>query len=132
LRDEPRAADLLRRAAERGNAPAQYRFAILLADGRGMPRDTGQAIEWYEKAARGGVPDAAHSLAYLHENGQGVPADRERAIEWYYRAAVGYHRDRRADDVRAIIRQLENLAGHYPAVLGLVTKLKSLSNVRRD
>lgn len=126
MRDEAKAIGLYARAAERGHAPAQYALGMLYADGRGVERRIDKAIEYYGQAAEAGVPDAANSLGRLYENGIGVAADRERAIEWYYRAGVGYHKARRLDDARAIVRHLEGLASKYPAVLDLVGKLKKL------
>ena len=124
-RNEAKAVDLLARAAARGHAQAQYRLGIMYADGRGVPANMGKAIECYEKAALGGVAEAANSLGYLYENGVGVPADGEKAIEWYYRAAVGYHKVRQMEDARAMLWHLEGLASKYPAVLGLMRKLKA-------
>ncbi len=123
-RDEAKAFDLCRRAAERGHAEAQYRLGTFYADGRGTEKNVPQALEWYRKAADGGVAEAANSLGYLYEHAIGIPRDVEQAIEWYYRAAVAFHKKGRSDDASAAIRHLENLAAEYPAVLGLVTKLK--------
>lgn len=129
MRDEAKAIGLYARAAERGHALAQYALGTLYADGRGVERNLDKAIEYYGQAAEVGVADAANSLGRLYEDGIGVAADRERAIEWYYRAGVGYHKARRLDDARAIVRHLEGLASKYPAVLDLVGKLKRLVGV---
>lgn len=126
MRDEAKAIGLYARAAERGHALAQYALGTHYADGRGVERNIDKAIEHYRQAAESGVPDAANSLGRLYENGIGVAADHERAIEWYYRAGIGYHKARRLDDARAVVRHLEGLASKYPAVLDLVGKLKKL------
>lgn len=126
LRDEAKAVGLYARAAERGHALARYALGTHYADGRGVERSIDKAVEYYRRAAESGVPDAANSLGRLYENGIGVAADRERAIEWYYRAGIGYHKARRLDDARAVVRHLEGLALKYPAVLDLVGKLKRL------
>ncbi len=51
-RDEAKAADLYRKAAEMGNAEAQTRFAEALFDGRGVARDPAGSRAWLEKAGR--------------------------------------------------------------------------------
>lgn len=126
LRDEGRAAELYRRAAERGHAGAQYALGTFYSDGRGVQKNSPAAAEWYEKAAEAGLPEAANSLARLYENGLGIPADREKAIEWYYRAAVAFQKKGQREDAEAICRHLESVARGYPAVLGLLAKLKAL------
>ncbi len=131
LRNESRALELFRRAADRGHAGAQYALGTFYVDGRAVGKSPKTAAEWYTKAAQAGLPEAANSLAYLYENGVGVPADPERAIEWYYRAAVAFHKRGRTDDAKAICRHIESLARGYPAVLELVTKLKGLIAVAR-
>jgi TPR repeat protein len=123
-RNEPEALRLYTRAAERDHAEAQYALGTFYADGRGVAANPLKAAEWYEKAATRGMPEAANSLGRLYENGIGVGADREKAIEWYYRAAVGFKKAGRREDAEAVIRHLDGLARQYPAVLGLVTRLR--------
>ncbi|MDO8703890.1 MAG: tetratricopeptide repeat protein [Sulfuricaulis sp.] len=94
------------------------------ADGRGVAANPLKAAEWYEKAATRGIAEAANSLGRLYENGIGVSADREKAIEWYYRAAVAFKKTGRREDAAAVIHHLDGLARQYPAVLGLVTRLR--------
>jgi tetratricopeptide (TPR) repeat protein len=129
VRDEVKAAEFYRRAAERGSSTAQYALATLYADGRGVARDPQQAIAWYRKAAEQSVPEAASSLAYIYENGSGVPADIEQAIEWYYRAGVAYRKAGRRDDAIAVITHLESLASRYPAVLAAIAKLREFTGL---
>jgi TPR repeat protein len=124
LRNESEALQLYTRAAERGHAEAQYALGAFYADGRGVAANPLQAAQWYEQAATRGLPEAANSLGRLYENGIGVGADREKAIEWYYRAAVGFKQAGRREDAEAIIHHLDGLARQYPAVLGLVTRLR--------
>ncbi len=123
-RDEVKAIEYYRRAAERGHVEAQYALGTMHADGRGIETNPATAAEWYEKAATHGMPEAANSLGRLYENGIGVGADREKSIEWYYRAAVGFKKAGRREDAEAVIRHLDGLARQYPAVLGLVTRLR--------
>lgn len=53
-RDLERAASLYRRAAERGDVLAQYRFSEMLQEGEGVPRDLAQAERWIVRAAEQG------------------------------------------------------------------------------
>lgn len=56
----------LRPLAEQGHADAQYNLASLYRDGRGVPRDDGQAAAWYLRAAEGGSWSAAFDLGMLY------------------------------------------------------------------
>jgi hypothetical protein len=47
-----------RKAAERGNAAAQYSLGIMYANGRGVLKDSAQAATWYRKAAAQGFGTA--------------------------------------------------------------------------
>ncbi|OGI51632.1 MAG: hypothetical protein A3B81_06650 [Candidatus Muproteobacteria bacterium RIFCSPHIGHO2_02_FULL_65_16] len=112
------------RAAARGNSEAQYVLGTWYMDGRHVGKDPRRAVALYESAANRGNPDAAQSLGYHYEHGVGIVADRERAIEYYYRAAAGYKKLGRRTDLDAMIRHLESTAARYPAVLGMLSRLK--------
>ncbi|MGH7055219.1 MAG: tetratricopeptide repeat protein [Stellaceae bacterium] len=58
-----RAAELLRRAAENGNAPAEYDLGYFYEKGLGVPRDLHQAYLWYWRAIAHAPNDALRSLA---------------------------------------------------------------------
>lgn len=49
--DYTTAAIWLEKAAQRGDATAQYEIGRLYADGKGVPQDYTKAITWYQKAA---------------------------------------------------------------------------------
>ncbi|MHB8744386.1 MAG: YeeE/YedE thiosulfate transporter family protein [Sulfuricaulis sp.] len=57
-RDESQAAVWFRRAAEQGNAEAQFALGLLYEDGLGVPHDEHTALSWYRKAA-----DQGHVIA---------------------------------------------------------------------
>jgi TPR repeat protein len=61
--DAARAAGLFRRAAERGNALAEYDYGYCFEHGLGVPRDPGQALAWYQRAASHAADDAVRSIA---------------------------------------------------------------------
>lgn len=122
-RDEAKAIDHFRRAAERNHAEAQYALGTMCVDGRGVEKNPINAAEWYRRAAEAGLPEAAMSLGHLHENGRGE-TDKEQAIEWYHRAALAFRKSGRSEDAETALRSMENLAARFPAVLGLVTRLR--------
>ena len=75
------------RAAEAGNARAQFYLGVMMETGvRGAP-DVSAAAGWYEKAARQGHADAQFKLGLLYYEGRGVARDRAAAAEWYAKAA---------------------------------------------
>lgn len=61
--DAARAADLFRRAAERGNALAEYDYGYCYEHGLGVPRDLAQAYAWYQRAASHAADGAVRSIA---------------------------------------------------------------------
>ena len=53
-RDYARAISSFRRAAEQGQAAAQYKLGVMYRLGQGTAKDYRQAAYWYEKAAARG------------------------------------------------------------------------------
>ena len=76
-----------RKAAEQGDAMAQYNLAAMYANGRGVPKDYREAMRWYRKAAEQGDASAQCNLGLMYENGRGVPKDDREAVLWYRKAA---------------------------------------------
>lgn len=107
----------LERAADQGNADAQYQLARRYEQGKGgvVRRDIAErlyyqaaqrgqpqaqfwlaehaqgkdALYWYQKAAQGGEPDAQLWLAQAYLQGTGVPHDEQTGLAWLARAAAG-------------------------------------------
>ena len=88
--DEGQAAQWLRRAAE-GVAEAQYMYARILRDGRGVAADAHDARAWFAEAADGGVLDAQVALAEMLLNGGGGNRLPEAAVKLFERAAADGH-----------------------------------------
>ncbi|TPL71676.1 SEL1-like repeat protein [Mesorhizobium sp. B2-3-13] len=88
--DEGQAAQWLRRAAE-GVAEAQYMYARILRDGRGVAADAQQARAWFAQAADGGILDAQVALAEMLLNGRGGDRSPEAAVQLFERAAAAGH-----------------------------------------
>lgn len=75
--------------ANSGDASAQVQLGEAYADGKGVERDTQQAVAWYRKAADQGNISAELHLAVLYRDGAGkmFPRDMAQAAEWYRKAA---------------------------------------------
>ncbi|HEX9464016.1 MAG TPA: hypothetical protein VGB82_15570 [Alphaproteobacteria bacterium] len=69
----PSLPDLLR-AAEAGDASAQYELGVLYANGDGVPTEYELARRWFGEAVRNGDGAARRQLAFMDEMGLGAPA----------------------------------------------------------
>ncbi len=78
---------LLRRAADRGFAMAQYRLAKLYERGEGVSVDLAVARQWTERAAASGNRRAMHDLGVYFARGEGAPLDEGAAFRWFRQAA---------------------------------------------
>ena len=88
------ALDCYLRAAESGQAEAQYRLALMYRDGEGAEKDYEAYCMWLNKAAESGYVDAQFELAAHYQMGgsfnetpQEEEARHQLAAEWYRRAA---------------------------------------------
>ncbi|MDI3261820.1 MAG: tetratricopeptide repeat protein [Fulvimonas sp.] len=84
--DPAMAAATLLQAARRGHPHAQTWLGQLYLDGRGVPRDAGEACYWFRRAAHAGLPMAMNMLGRCHDHGWGTPVDYTLAAIWYRRA----------------------------------------------
>jgi hypothetical protein len=72
----------LRRAADQGDADAEWQMGVRYHSGEDVPRDDVQAMQWFLRAAgRGHVPAQATLGAYYWA-GRGVPQDLSKAYFW--------------------------------------------------
>jgi TPR repeat protein len=76
-----------RKAAEQGNAKAQFNLAVMYDSGKGIRQDYAKAVKWYRKAAEQGNAKAQFNLAVMYQNGKGVWQDYAKAVKWYRKAA---------------------------------------------
>jgi TPR repeat protein len=83
-------AEWLRHAAE-GVPEAQYMYARMLQDGRGVTPDLNEARVWFERAAQAGVLDAKVALAEMRLNGRGGAQEPASAVELFREAADAGH-----------------------------------------
>jgi len=51
--------------------------------GKGVPKDSAQAVQWYRRAAEQGYAKAQYNLGLLYRNGDGVPKELVTAYMWF-------------------------------------------------
>ncbi len=76
-----------RKAAERGDAEAQYNLALMHDRGIGVEENDTEAMKWYRKAAEQGYAKAQYNLGMMYYFGKGVPKDKVAAYQWILLAA---------------------------------------------
>ena len=86
-KNNTRAAEFFRLAAEKGDVSAMNSWATSLVTGDGVPRNFHEAARWFRKAAEQGHASAQYNLGLRYANGQGVPQDYKEAVAWYRKAA---------------------------------------------
>ena len=63
------------KAAEQGDAQAQFNLGFMYGDGRGVARDDAKKLcAGMRKAAEQGYASAQHNLGIMYEDGRGVTA----------------------------------------------------------
>ena len=82
----------LKKAAENGDAKAQYELGVMYywGDG-GVPQDVEKSTYWFRKAAEQGDAWAQFKLGGMHYHGWGVPINFKKATYWYEKAAKQGH-----------------------------------------
>lgn len=85
------AVNWYRKAAEQGNAQAQFELADCYRKGEGVSEDDVEAVKWYRKAAEQGDSDAQFYLGCCYDNGEGVGQNLAEAAAWYRKAAEQGH-----------------------------------------
>ena len=86
--DLARAAAALRIAADAEIAEAQYAYAVLAREGRGMTADRAVTAAYLEKGALNGDLPALTEFAIVLFNGDGIARDESRAVRLLKRAAL--------------------------------------------
>lgn len=79
----------IKRAANQGNAQAQYLLGWNYHKGEGVPLDYEQAFNWWQKSAGAGYVPAMERLFVCYKYGYGVQKDREKTAYWCQKAAEG-------------------------------------------
>ena len=84
------AMQMLRPAANAGNADAEELIGIMYAMGLGVTQDDRRAFEWYLRSAMKGHAGAQSGVGWYYEVGRGLPSvDLVRAYMWYTLSAIG-------------------------------------------
>ncbi|CAG7827258.1 unnamed protein product, partial [Allacma fusca] len=79
-------ADLVKEA-QQGDVKAQYNLGVMLANGKGVAQNQGEAVKWFRKAAEQGDADAQYNLGAMLANGEGVAQNQGEAVKWFRKAA---------------------------------------------
>jgi len=86
-KDEAKGKALIRKAAESGDADAQFNYGISCTKGKRGAQGFAEAVKWYRKAAEQGHMFAQVNLGICYAKGSGVSQDHSEAVKWYRRAA---------------------------------------------
>ena len=83
-KDQAKAVEWYRRAAEQGDAMALYTLATKYENGLGVAKDVAGAINWYRKAAGQGDVRAQSGLGhiYMYRDGDGVTRNPAEGLRW--------------------------------------------------
>lgn len=88
-KDAIKAAKWFEKAAERGNANAQYELGVMLLRGEGgLDKDEGRAVAWLEASAEQGNASAQHDLGLLLLDGSHVSKNTPKAANLFQKAAA--------------------------------------------
>ena len=74
-------------AADKGSPVAQFELGERFYYGKGILKDSTEAVEWWQKAAAQKFPPAEYELGVAYGRGDGVPKDAEQGIKWCRMAA---------------------------------------------
>ena len=77
----------VQKAAEQGDAMAQFNLGAMYFQGSGVAQDDKQAVAWFRKAAEQGFVKAQCVLGAMYNEGKGVAQDYKQAVAWYRKAA---------------------------------------------
>jgi TPR repeat protein len=81
--DYPKAFNLFKPLAEKGDALAQFQVGMMIEQGQGAEVDYTSAYTWYLKAAEQGMADAYFALGQLYARGLAVPQDVVQSYAWF-------------------------------------------------
>ena len=85
--DPAETAALCCRAAEQGDAAAQFELGVMYQLGQGVQQDHLEAWKRFRKAAEQGDADALLRFGFRYELGTGLEQDYAEAARWYQMAA---------------------------------------------
>lgn len=74
-------SEALLKAAEQGDAEAQYQVGLIYIYGNDEPKDAEKAFEWMSRAAAQNVVPAMRELGIMYASGEGTEPDLGRAVQ---------------------------------------------------
>ncbi len=77
--------------AGQGGPAAQFRLGLAYEEGRGVAKDSAEAVKWYRQAAEQNYAPAQYSLGLCFDEGRGVTKDSAAAMKWFRQAAEQNH-----------------------------------------
>ena len=80
-------SEALRKAAEEGDAEAQYQLGLIYVYGNDEPKDAAKAFEWMSRAAAQNVVPAKRELGIMLVSGEGTEPDIPRGVQLLSEAA---------------------------------------------
>ena len=80
-------AKQITKAAEQGDADAQFRLGTMYYLGRGVPKDRREAAKWFAKVAEQGHADAQQISGGQYNSAEGVPKDHREAAKRFTKVA---------------------------------------------
>jgi TPR repeat protein len=83
----PEAFALFGKAADQGDATAQFQIGAMYAAGRGVEKNCEKGISWLNKSASQGYAWGQAALATKYLNGDCTSQDYAQAMDWYRKAA---------------------------------------------
>lgn len=101
--DYANAAEYFLKAAQQGDAEAQFSLANMFVEGQGIPRDEQQAVSWFRKAAEQGFVPAQVNLGVMYTQGEGVERNLVEAHKWFNIAGGAV--DEEGVDLRAVVEE---------------------------
>ena len=75
------------KAAEAGDAQAQYELGYCYEKAVGVEHDESEAIKWYRRSAEGGYAPAQFVLGYFHHGHGRLDYDHDEVLKWYGKAS---------------------------------------------
>lgn len=118
----------IRKSADGGSPLGMARLGELYLTGRGVAKDSGEALKWLSAAAGRGHPGAASALGVMYLEGLAVPKDEVLAVKWFEAGAemqvplAQYHLSRMLATGAGVARSarrarellIKSAAGDYP------------------
>jgi TPR repeat protein len=108
--DNAAAALWFRKAADQGDAIAEFLLGNQYTNGKGVPQGYNEAMIWFQRAAEQGHPVAKLFLGVMYAEGRGVPQDYVRTHMWFSLAAQGEQRAAKTLEMAEQIAEAQKLA----------------------